>query len=305
MVKLSYIRKSVDNYWMFPYNAPMKILNEIKFLIITTFNEWRRQRPEILGAALAFYIIFSLGPLLAITLWIVGAIFGNQVAEGQLLEYIRLNIGDKPALIMRAIMERSFSRPTGIVTTIISIPLVFLGSTMIFAQLKNTLNLIWGIDLHHRYKLRAAVKNYLFSFLMIFVLWSLLIILILKSFVIVILHEYIDMFLPYPIYILQVADIIFSFGVTAVLFAAAYRILLEVHIGWVNIWMGAGVTSFMFMVSQFFIGLYISKTGIDTAFGALGSLTILVIWIFYSAQIFVAGAVFTKVFSGRLWREVK
>ena len=120
-------------------------LNEIKHLVKSTYHEWIRKKPAILGAVIAFYIIFSLGPILVITIGAVGLIFGKQAAEGQIVQEIHRIIGQKPAEVIQSFIIQAYSPPTRILTTILSIPAVMLGSTMIFFQLKNTLNMIWDV----------------------------------------------------------------------------------------------------------------------------------------------------------------
>jgi len=281
----------------------MKLLNETKLLLKATFIEWRNQRPELLGAAISFYIIFSLGPVMVIIIGIVGLLFGKQVAESQIIQEIQRSIGPKLAEVIQTLIEEAFLHPARELTTILSIPIVVFGASMLFYRLKNTLNVIWGVKPQSRSNLIGAIKNYIFSFLMVIILGILLMILIIKSFLLVLLHEFLDNYIPFPIYLLQIIDGIFTFLAIIILFAMTYKILLETPIRWWDVWIGASVTSLMFIISQFIIGLYISKAEIGTAYGALGSLTILLVWIFYSSLIYLAGAIFTKVYSQRLWVE--
>ncbi len=272
-------------------------LNEIKHLVKSTCHEWIKQKPATLGAAIAFYIIFSLGPILVITIEIVGLIFGKQAAEDQIVQEIYRIIGQKPAEVIKSFIILAYSPPTRIITTILSIPTVMLGSAMIFFQLKNTLNMIWDVKPRKDKRFVYTLINYGSSFSMVALLGILLIILIIKSFSLAIFNDSIGQFLPFPVYLFNIIDLIVTFFVTTILFAMLYKILPDTYIKWSNIWIGALVTSFMFAIGQFMIGLYISKTDIDTAYGALGSLTVLLIWIFYSSLIFLAGAVFTKIYS--------
>ena len=174
---------------------------------------------------------------------------------------------------------------------------------MIFFQLKNTLNMIWDVKPREKKRFIDSVINYGLSFSMVLLLGILLIILIIKSFLLAIFNEFIGQFLSFPVLFLNIIDIISTFCVTTFLFAMLYKILPDTYIKWSNIWTGALVTSFLFAIGQFIIGMYISKTDIDTAYGALGSLTVLLIWIFYSSLIFLVGAVFTKIYSQKKNRE--
>ena len=275
----------------------MIILNEIMQLAILSYHEWIKQKPSTLGAAIAFYFIFSLGPILVIIIGAVGIIFGKQAAEGQIVQEINSIIGQKPAEIIQLFIIQANSPPTRMLITILSIPTVLFGSTMIFFQLKNTLNMIWDVKPRHENSFISAVIKYGLSFSMVMLLGILLIILIIKSLLLALLYDFIGQILPFPVYLLHIMDSIVTFLVTTILFAMTYKILPDTYLKWSDVLTGALVTSFMFAIGQFMIGLYISKTDIDTTYGALGSLTVLLIWIFYSSLIFLAGAVFTKVYS--------
>ncbi|MCE5250426.1 YihY/virulence factor BrkB family protein [bacterium] len=259
-----------------------------------TFIEWYRLKPELIGAAIAFYIIFSLGPILVIVISIVGLIFGDEAVEGQIVQEINNIVGQKAAQVMQILISRAYSPPTQTISTIVSVPLVFFGATMIFFQLKNTLNHIWGIRSKSRNRIIGFLKTYLFSFTMVIILGSLLFLLVVKSLTISLLRE---LFYPFPRYALQSLDFIFSLGVLTLLFGMIYDLLPDVKIRVRDIWIGAGVTSLMFSTVQFLIGMYLGYAHIDSAYGAIGSITILLIWIFYSSQIFLLGAVFTKVYA--------
>ncbi|KPK93939.1 hypothetical protein AMJ80_05675 [bacterium SM23_31] len=279
----------------------MKLLNDIKLLLKATYIEWRKQRPELLSAAISFYVIFSLGPVLVIIIGIVGLLFGKQVAESQIIQEIQRSIGPKLAEVIQTLIEEAFLHPARELTTILSIPIVVFGASMLFYRLKNTLNVIWDVKPQSRSNLITAIKSYIFSFLMVIILGILLMMLIIKSFLLVLFQEFLNNYIPFPVYLLQIIDGIFTFLAVTILFAVTYKVLLETPIRWRDIWVGASVTSFMFIISQFIIGLYISKAEVGTAYGALGSLTILLVWIFYSSSIYLVGAVFTKVYSQRLW----
>ncbi|MFC1538481.1 YihY/virulence factor BrkB family protein, partial [Candidatus Latescibacterota bacterium] len=266
-------------------------------LVKSTYQEWLKQKPALLGAAIAFYFIFSLGPILVITVGAVGLIFGKQAAEGQIVQEIYSIIGQKPAEVIQSFIIQASSPPTRILTTILSIPTVLLGSIMIFIQLKNTLNIIWDVKPPNKKRFNYYLLNYGLLFLIVVLIGILLILLIIKSFLLAIFSDFVGQFLPFHIFFLLMIDLIITFCFTTVLFAVLYKILPDIYIKWSNIWIGALVTSFMFAIGQLLIGLYISKTDIDTAYGALGSLTVLLIWIFYSSLIFLAGAIFTKVYS--------
>ena len=150
-------------------------LNEIKHLVKSTYHEWIKQKPATLGAAIAFYFIFSLGPILVIIIGAVGIIFGKQAAEGQIVQEINSIIGQKPAEIIQLFIIQANSPPTRMLITILSIPTVLFGSTMIFFQLKNTLNMIWDVKPRHENSFISTLIKYGLSFSMVALLGILLI----------------------------------------------------------------------------------------------------------------------------------
>ena len=277
----------------------MQTLRNIRSLLKETYDEWHKQKPEILGAALAFYIIFSLGPVLVITTGIVDFLLGGNTAESEIVQQIHTLIGPKPADVIRSLIAEAYAPPAKYLTTIISIPLIVFGSGMIFFQLRNTLFIVWGIPRRRSRKIIGFLKSYAISFSLVMVLGAILFFLIAKSIALAMLDDFIIQYISVPFSLLRTADSIATFGIVTVLFALVYKILLHEHVTWPNAWVGALGTSFLFTVGQVCIGLYLSMTDIDTAYGALGSVTVLVIWIFYSAQIFLVGAVFTRVHGKR------
>ena len=265
-------------------------------LVGMTYREWREQKPELIGAAIAFYIIFSLGPILVIIVEAAGLIFGKAVAEGQIVHEFKTMVGENFAEVIQAIIVNAETPPAQTITMIISIPMILFGSTMIFFQLKNALNYIWG------YKSISGsfgklARNYISSFVMVLFLGGLLLTLILKSFVLTLLAVFLKRIIPFPMLLLSILDWFVTFAVITFLFAMIYKILTEPEIRWSDEWIGAAVTSLLLMVSQYFIGVYFRKIDIGSALGAIGSFTLLLIWVYYSSLVFLLGAVFTKVYA--------
>ncbi|MFC1651504.1 YihY/virulence factor BrkB family protein, partial [Candidatus Latescibacterota bacterium] len=271
--------------------------NEIKHLLLSTYTEWMKQKPLILGASIAFYFIFSLGPILVITVGIVSFFFGKQAAEGQIVQEIFNIIGDKPAEVIQSFIIQTHSPPTRFITMILSIPTIMFGSAMIFFQLKNTLNIVWDVKPLKEKRIYHIFIKYILSFSMVVFLGIILVLLISKSLLLVIFYDFIGQFFFFPSYLLYFIDTILTFLFMTLLFAMTLKVLPDTYIKWADVLTGALVTSFLFVIGQVIIGFYIGKTEIDTTYGALGSLTVLLIWIYYSSLIFLAGAVFTKIYS--------
>ena len=268
-------------------------------LFADTFIEWRKQKPHLIGAALAFYILFSLGPILVLSVWFTDTLLGSYVTESQVFSEIRIAVGDQPASALDEIIKRANRTPAANVTPLISIPILFLAATLIFYQLVNALDHIWEVPYKKRTGFRGIITDYLFAFSMLVIVGFLLLALILKSMSLSILSEYLPHYVPYHGTLIHILDSTVSFAIVTGLFAFIYKILPETPIHWSDVWIGAAVTAFLFTASQFFIGFYIRTTHIATGYGALGSFTIVIVWVFYSSLVFLFGAAFTKVYSKR------
>lgn len=262
-----------------------------------TYREFRANRPELIGAGIAFYVLFSLGPLLFIVVEIAGLIFGKAVAESQIIYEIQTLVGDQLADVIRLIIENAESPPTQTLTVIISVPMVLYGATMVFYQIKNALDYIWGApDSGSKGMLRVAA-NYVSSFLMVLFAGGILLFLIVKSFVLAMLSQFISARFPFEAFFMQSLDVILTFVIITFLFAMVYKKLTEPEIAWSDEWIGASVTSLLFTIAQYLLSIYYSKVDIASAYGAIGSFTLLVIWVYYSSLVFLLGAVFTKVYA--------
>ncbi|MBN1291336.1 MAG: YihY/virulence factor BrkB family protein [Candidatus Latescibacteria bacterium] len=266
-------------------------------IIKETFSEWRQQKPELIGAAIAFYVIFSLGPILVITIRIVGIIFGEKAAEGQIVLQIQHIVGQQPAEIIESIIELAYSPPSSYFVTIFSFPLVLIGATMIFFQIRNALHLIWGIEHSTEKGVIRLLKNYLFSFSLVIFMGIMVILLIVKSSSFAVLSELLSDFIPFHGYILQILDMIMSFLIITLLFTMIYKLLPDLKIYWSDVIVGASVTTLLLSVAQIILRLYIGHVDIGSAYGAIGSFTVLFVWVFYSSVVFLLGAVFTKVYA--------
>lgn len=277
----------------------MKIIPITARLFIETFSEWRKQKPHLIGAALAFYILFSLGPIFVLSVWFTSSIFGDYVSEREIFSEIQITVGSQPAAALDEIIKRANRTPAANVTPLVSIPILFLAATMIFYQLVNALNHIWGVPDKRHTGVAGILTNYLFAFSMLIIAGFLMLALILKSMSLSILSEYLPHSFPHHGTFIFILDSGASFIILTFLFAFIYKILPETTIHWPDVLVGGGVTAFLFTISQSLIGFYIMTSHIASGYGALGSFTILIVWVFYSSLVFLFGATFTKVYSRR------
>lgn len=271
-------------------------LTNIRNLFTDAGKEWGRHNPLLLGAAISFYVILSIGPLLALIIMVLGEVFGKNAAEGQIIKEIQNIAGNKPSQIFQEIIQKASTASNKTMAILSSIPLMFFGTTMVFLQLRNALNIIWGVK-DNTDGVKKKAKVFSFSFLMLFIIEILFFLLMVKSFILTYLSEALNILVSTPLFIKTILDMLFSYILFILLFAAVYKILIKSHIPGKVIWTGAAVTSLLFTIVQVLVGINADNSSIDSALGALGYFTILFIWIFYSSLVFLFGASFTKVYS--------
>jgi membrane protein len=266
------------------------------FLLKETAKEFARNKPLLMGAAISFYIILSMGPILVISILAIGSFLGEQAVKGQLVEEINRSVGEKLSQVLNYLILKAYQFPSKSAAILSSIPLIFFGCTMIFYQIKTSLDIIFETEDENGNSFLERIKNYSFSFLMLLVVGAVLFLLVIKSPLIDLLRENIENFLPIHQLLYRVIDFLFSFTIISILFSLIYKILPEKKLTWKECLIGGVVTSFFFTIVQVLVSINIKVSEVESAFGALGSYTILILWIFYSSLIFLFGANFTKVY---------
>lgn len=277
----------------------MRLLSEFYALLKEAFKIWNEKNPYLIGGSIAFYVIFSIAPLFAIILLMSGFLFGQNAAEGQIVREISNIIGSEAAEIVEDIIEKASSPPTRFFTTIISIPMVVLGSSMVFYQIRHALNYLWDLDNRNVGGVKEVARDYLFSFMMVIIAGGIVLLLVLKMPLLFLLRDYLNDALPFPGTVFKILDAVITFCIMVLLMAMMYKLLPQVDIEWKDVWVGSIVTSFLFTTAMVLINLYVSSTGVDSAYGAIGAGTILLIWIYYSSLTFLLGAAFTKAYASR------
>lgn len=275
----------------------MRLKNGIKLLKVT-FSEYNEDKVPLLAAALAYYTVFSLAPLLLIVIAIAGSVFGEEAAQGEIVGQIQGLIGREGAEAIQVMLQNT-QQPNsgGTVATVLGIVTLLFGATGVFGQLQDALNIIWDVQPKPGRGVKNFIQTRLLSFAMVVVIGFLLLVSLVISAVLAgVSHFFGEMF---PGFILggQILNLVISFGTTTLLFASIYRFLPDVHVPWKNLWIGAAVTAFLFTIGKSMIGLYLGNSGVGSTYGAAGSLVVILIWVFYSAQILLLGAEFTQVYS--------
>jgi membrane protein len=261
-------------------------------------SDWYEDRAQRIGAALAYYTIFALAPGLVIVMALAGLMLGPG-AESQIIGQIRELIGEQGAAAIEATIRSARNETLGATGTALAlIPLVF-GLWGVFGELQDGLNTIWGVTPKPGRRIRDILKERFWSFAMVVGIGFVLLVSLVLSAWLAAVGTYVGTLLPAPATGLEALNFVISFVVITGSFALIFKLLPDVKIAWRDVWLGAAVTSLFFTVGKFLIGLYLGKSAVASAYGAAGSLVIIVVWVYYSAQILLFGAEFTKVWTKR------
>ena len=273
------------------------MINKIWLLIKTTVIAWSDDYAPSMGAALAFYTLFSIAPLLLIVLSITGFVFGAEAARGEIAGQLQNLMGEQSALTVQALLQ-NVNRPTdGMVATIIGVMLLLIGATSVFGELQSALDRIWRApERPPTSGIIAFLRSRLLSFGMIFGIGFILMVSLIFNATLAALTKWSLQFKEWLI-ILSYVNLVFSFVMTTAMFALIYKYIPSVKIRWGEVWIGALITAALFTVGKFLIGLYMAKSAVASGFGAAGSVVALLVWVYYSAQIFLLGAEFTWAYS--------
>ncbi len=260
-------------------------------------TSWSDDYAPSMGAALAYYTVFSIAPLLLIVISVAGLIYGEDAARGAVFAQISGLVGAEGATAIQGLLK-SVNKPSeSIVATIIGFVTLLIGATTVFGELQDALNRIWRAPaLVDKGGLWSLIRRRLLAFGMILTIGFLMIVSLVLSAVLAAVGNWLSGFALWEV-LLHAINFVIGFGVTTVLFAMIYKIMPRVNIAWRDVWLGAGVTSLLFSIGKFLIGLYIGKTSVASGFGAAGSLAVLLVWVYYSTQVFLMGAEFTWVYA--------
>ena len=262
-----------------------------------TFNDWSEHKDARLGAALAYYSVFSLGPLIVIAISIAGLAFGQEAVQGQVTGAIRGLLGDTGAQAVEAMLKGADRPREGMVATILGLGTLLFAAIGVVVQLKDALNTVWDVKSPPGKGLWRFARTYVLSLAGVLALGFLLLISLLLTAALSAVGKYIAPYLPEGA--LQIAGSAASFAVISVLFAMMFKWLPDTRVEWRDVWLGAILTAALFELGKFVIGFYIGKQGLESTYGAAASIVVVLIWIYYSAQLVLMGAEFTKVYARR------
>jgi len=263
-----------------------------------TVPAFTQQKIPQLGAALAFYTIFAIAPLFLICLALAGLCFGDQAASHQLFGQLSSLVGDKGAQALEAMVAAANKPKASMIATIIGFATLFLSATTVFIQLQDGLNTVWNVTREPGRGLRHFVMDRLLSFAMMAAIAFLLLVSLILNAFLAALGKYMQGFVANEV-ILQTVNFVVSLGVITVLFAAIFKILPDVKIRWRDVWIGALSTALLFDFGKFLLGFYLGRGSVGSAYGAAGSFVIVLMWVYYSAQILLFGAKYTEQYANR------
>jgi membrane protein len=284
------------------YRKPLKSLrwHDVEFLFGESFNAWNKHKAPRLGASLAFYTLFSLTPLLLVMVAILGLVFGHETAQHEVVRQVQMLIGTQGAKATEALLEASRNTTHGIIATTVGMVTLLFGASGVMIELRDALNTIWEVPTPELTGIRSRVVSYikerLFSFAMLLSIGFILVVSLAITAWISALGAVSASLLPSMEALLQLVNALASFAVITCLFAAIYKILPDVRIERQDVMLGGAVTSLLFTVGKSLLGLYLGKASIASSYGAFASIVVLVIWVYYSGQIFFLGAEFTEDF---------
>ena len=265
-------------------------------LVKDSAASWSADYCPSMGAAISYYTLFSIAPLLLIVIAVAGMLFGAEAARGEIFGQLRGLLGDEGAKAIEGILQAADRPGAGIVSTVTGIVVLLLGATTVFNELQNALDRIWRAPARAQSSgIWNLLRTRLLSFGMVLGIAFLLMISLVVSAALAALGKW---WTPAGWEaVMHIVDLLVSFGLVTVMFALIYRFIPRAHVAWHDVWIGAAVTSLLFAIGTFAIGLYLGKSTVASSFGAAGSLVILIVWVYYSAQIFLFGAEFTWVYA--------
>lgn len=277
----------------------LSVWRRMRIVATCSVMEWFAQRGGSKGAAVAFYTLFSMAPILVLAIGIAGAVFGPQAARGEIFAQLNNLVGPAGAEAIQMLVANAHSPDVGFAPTLIAMGALLIGATTVFAELKDSLDQIWHVPMARQGGWLDVLRVRLLSFGLVLVLAFLLLVSLIVSAGLAVLERYWGGFWKESAFILQPLSGLISFVVIAALFAVIYKMLPQIKLSWRDVAIGALGTAALFSLGKYMIGVYLGNSGVASGYGAAGSLVVLLLWVYYSAQIFFLGASFTRQYA--LW----
>jgi len=255
-------------------------------------GNWMAHKDARMGAALAYYSIFSLGPITIIAMAVAGLFFGRDVVQGEVSAAMKGLLGDSGAQAVQTMLAGASKPSEGLMATLIGLGALVFAAVGVVVQLKDALNTVWEVEDSKESGVWHFLRTYVLSFAAVIAVGFLLLVSLMLTTAIAALGKFYANSIPEAL--LQPVGFVASFAIVALLFALMFKYLPDAEVRWRDVWLGALVTGLLFELGKFLIGLYIGKQGLESSFGAAASLVVVLIWVYYSAQIVLMGAEFTR-----------
>lgn len=286
-------------------HSPMKLGDALP-LVKQAANEWMDDNAPTLGAALAYYTVFSLAPLLIISIGLAGMVLGQEAAQGQVFEQLRSLVGDEGGKAMQEMVRNAGSeKTTSVFATVVGGITLLFGASTVFGQLQSSLNAVWGVQAKSGRGIRGIIRDRILSFGLILAVGFLLLVSLILTAVVAGVGKWMGEALPGGEAVTQILNFTLSLLVITALFATIFKMLPDAKIAWRDVWIGALITGILFVVGKSALGIYLGKSSVGSSFGAASSLIVLVVWVYYSAQILFFGAELTQVYANRFGSHVE
>ncbi|HWA73291.1 MAG TPA: YihY/virulence factor BrkB family protein [Polyangiaceae bacterium] len=280
-------------------------LGEVWATVKDTASDWSDDNASRLAAALAYYSLLSLAPLMVIIIAISGFFLGPDAARGRVAGELGAIVGGPAARGIESVVQSAQSPSAGVVSTIVGIVTLFVGASGVFGELQSSLNTIWEVKPKPGRGILGEIKARFISFTMVLGVAFLLLVSLVLSAVLSSVGSTFSDLLPGGEALWQGVNFVFSLAVVTLLFALIFKYIPDVEIEWRDVWLGAVVTAVLFTIGKFLLALYLGKAAVGSAYGAAGSLIALVVWVYYAAQILFMGAEFTQTQARRRGHEIK
>lgn len=274
-------------------------------LLKESFSEWQQDKASLLAAALAYYTVFSITPLLVIAIAITGAVFGQDTARKEIMTQVNGLVGAQGAQVIETALTNADQPQLGGIASLISVVILLIGASGVFAQLQEALNTVWNVRAKPNAGIGEFIRKRLLSFGMVLTIGFLLLVSLILSAVLSGISNLRINVLPGFDSLWQLVNFALSFGFISLLFALIYKYLPDVKIRWQDVWVGSIITALLFTIGKFLIGLYLGQGSLGSTYGAAGSLIVFLAWVFYSAQILLFGAEFTQVYARKYGRKIR
>lgn len=278
----------------------MNAIRRVWEIVAAAARGWFDDDAMSLGAAIAFYTIFSLAPTAILVTALAGLAFGEAAAQGALVEQLSRLIGPEPAQTVQGLIAGAGNRQTGVWASVVGVATIVVGATTVFAELQTALNRVWKAEPPTESTVTWLVTVRLKALALIAAIGFLLIVSLVVSAALAVFGTWVGRYLPALPALLWIVDVVTSWMVLTVLFALIYRVLPDTRIPWMDVWFGAAITALLFAVGKFLIGFYLGTSGVATVYGAAGSFVLVLLWVYYSASIFLFGAEITRAYSKRV-----